>query len=236
MSIHALSWVLKHSPEQGGNRLVMIVLADHAQDDGRFAWPSVPTIAHEARMTRRGVQLVLRKLVASGAIVERGKTRTGTMIYDIVMGGERSAPGGEQSSSKGANSATSGGEPRSPEPSKEPSKRNQKKILTPEEEHEVFAEWLGYHCVRSERTVPKAGTSARSDLARTFAALAGEGYELEDFKLATDGVLADPFMVENGHTKPENVLRKSKIAGRIDDGRKWRAAGGESGGKYGGYG
>lgn len=99
-------------------------------------------------------------------------------------------------------------------------------ILSSAEEPFEFSQWLGYHCSRAERTVPRAGTSARSELARVFAALVAEGYGLEDFKLASDGVLGDAFMVENGHTKPENVLRKSKLAGRIDDGRKARAAAG----------
>jgi hypothetical protein len=37
-------------------------------------------------------------------------------------------------------------------------------------------------------------------------------------------VLADEFMRAGGHTAPENVLRKTKIAKRIDEGRAWRAA------------
>jgi hypothetical protein len=109
-----------------------------------------------------------------------------------------------------------------------------KKILTSAEEPIGFSEWLGYHSERAGRSVPRAGTSARSDLARTYAALSGEGYGLEDFKLATDGVLADDFMQANGHTKPENVLRKSKIAGRIDDGRAAREVL-DAGSKYAAY-
>lgn len=96
-----------------------------------------------------------------------------------------------------------------------------------------FSEWVGYHCIAADRSVPRAGTSARAKLAATFSALMAEGYALEDFKLATDGVLGDPFMVENGHTAPENVLRKSKIVKRIDDGRKARLAA-AAGDKYAG--
>jgi hypothetical protein len=104
-----------------------------------------------------------------------------------------------------------------------------KKILERHEEPDGFADWLRYHskvCGEHgvQRSVPRAGTSVRSDLARTFAALLAEGYELDDFKLASDGVLADEFMRAGGHTAPENVLRKTKIAKRIDEGRAWRAA------------
>lgn len=86
-----------------------------------------------------------------------------------------------------------------------------------------FAEWLAYHCERSGRRGPRPGTSARAKLARMFAEIAAEGYSPEEFRLATDGVLADDFMVTGGFTKPENVLRKTKIAGRVDDGLRARA-------------
>jgi hypothetical protein len=97
------------------------------------------------------------------------------------------------------------------------------------DEPAFFALWLGHHVSRCaehgiQRSTPRPGTSYRAQLASTFAALLAEGYELEDFKLASDGVLADEFMRTGGHTAPENVLRKTKIAKRIDEGRAWRAA------------
>ena len=56
MSVHVISWVLSHSEERLGNRLVLIVLADHAAKDGSDAFPSVNTIAQEARMSKRAVR------------------------------------------------------------------------------------------------------------------------------------------------------------------------------------
>jgi hypothetical protein len=118
------------------------------------------------------------------------------------------------------------------------SKSSPKKVLSLEEEPEGFAGWLEHHvqtgaALGVSLSVPKHGTSYRSGLARTFAALSGEGYSLEEFKFASDGVLSDEFMREGGHVKPENVLRKEKIGGRVDAGRRWREARGPGGrGKY----
>lgn len=104
-----------------------------------------------------------------------------------------------------------------------------KKILEPHEEPMGFAEWLGFHVLRCEeagvsRSVPRAGTATRSELARMFRKLADQGYELEDFKAATDGVLASEWHVSNGHTKFATVLREAGFSEKADEGRAWRAA------------
>lgn len=246
MSIHALSWVLKHSESQRGSRLALIVLANYAGEDGAYAWPSVATLARETQMTRRSVQAALRSLEQMGHIERQGESKSGTTIWRIVMeerGGVVVADGGVVNDTEGAQSATPNRAETTPEPLREPSVEpsvertraaragSPRRILRPEDEPEGFAQWLGQHvaiCSKwgIERTVPRAATDARSDLARTFAALVKQGYTPEDFEMASEGVLADEFMRREGHTKPENVLRKSKIAGRIDDG--WRAREAES--------
>lgn len=103
MSIHVISWVLKHSDATLGRRLVLLVIADHADEDGNNSWCSVATIAREARMARPSVQRCLRSLEASGAIVETGKGPTGSHEYRVVMGGHQiEAPA--SSSAQGGNS------------------------------------------------------------------------------------------------------------------------------------
>jgi len=81
-----MSWVLRHSEETLGKRLVLLVLADHAHDDGTEAWPSLATIASETRLSERQVRYALRGLEASGAIIETGRSRTGTHIYTVATG------------------------------------------------------------------------------------------------------------------------------------------------------
>lgn len=87
-------------------------------------------------------------------------------------------------------------------------------------EPDGFTDWLAYHSERSGRQVPGEGTGGRADLARTFIALLAEGFTLDDFKLATDGVLADQWKREHGHDKFVTVLRKTKFGEMVEDGRR----------------
>lgn len=91
MSIDVLSWVLKNSEETLGRRLVLIVLADCAHEDGTGAWPSVQTIAEKARMSKRQVQRCLKDLEASRAIERDGNSRAGTTCWTVLMG-DNSSP------------------------------------------------------------------------------------------------------------------------------------------------
>ena len=111
MSVHVISWVLSHSEERLGNRLVLIVLADHAAKDGSDAFPSVNTIAQEARMSQRAVRYALRALAASGSIEATGTHESGTVIYRIQ---------GVQDL-QGVQETTDGPTDFAPEPSLEPS-------------------------------------------------------------------------------------------------------------------
>ena len=89
MSVHVISWVLRHSDETLGRRLVLLVLADHAREDGSSAWPSIDTIATQARLSKRQAQRCLRDLESSGAIVETGRSAAGTHVYNVAMQGRQ---------------------------------------------------------------------------------------------------------------------------------------------------
>jgi len=107
LSIHVITWVLEHSDERLGRRLVLLVLADHAKKDGTSAWPSIDTIAHEARLSRAQVIRCLNELKEANAIIPRGSTRSGTNVYDVVMGGSHIATArGRKSGVKGSQDAT----------------------------------------------------------------------------------------------------------------------------------
>jgi hypothetical protein len=84
MSVHAISWVLRHSEARLGERLVLIVLADHADSYGGQSYPSVATIAAEARMSERAVQYALRALERAGEIARVGTSRWSTVVWQIV--------------------------------------------------------------------------------------------------------------------------------------------------------
>lgn len=62
MSVQAMAWVLDHSPTEGGDRLVLLSIANHAgrtpvrSVDGITAWeawPGLQTIGREAGLSRR---------------------------------------------------------------------------------------------------------------------------------------------------------------------------------------
>src|SRR5215831_2313302 len=62
--------VWAHSQTAGGELLVMLALADFANDAGE-CWPSIPVLAHKARLTERQTRRVLKKLEAAGEIRKR---------------------------------------------------------------------------------------------------------------------------------------------------------------------
>lgn len=86
MSIPIMKWIFERSPARGCDRLVLLVLADFANDQGA-CWPSIATIAHKANLSRRYTIDILGKLESAGAIkVER--RRAGRVnksnVYQIV--------------------------------------------------------------------------------------------------------------------------------------------------------
>ena len=103
-------------------KLVLLAMADHADDNGRNCFPSIPRIARKASMTRRGVQKVLRRLQEKNRIRPHGQRPDGSVEYEITLeGGERYSRGEHGSprtgDAGGANVVRKGGEPCSPESS-----------------------------------------------------------------------------------------------------------------------
>ena len=60
-----MSRVWAHSQQKGGELLVMLALADFANDAGE-AWPSIPVLSEKARLSARQTQRVLNTLEAAG--------------------------------------------------------------------------------------------------------------------------------------------------------------------------
>lgn len=67
MSVQAIAWVLDGHPSKGAQRLVMIALANHANDEGE-CWPKVATIAREANLNEQHTRRCLADLEAAGWI------------------------------------------------------------------------------------------------------------------------------------------------------------------------
>ena len=63
--ISALVW--EKSVQKSGNLLVLLAIAEHADDQGS-AWPGVPLLARKTRLSRRHVRRCLHALVSSGEL------------------------------------------------------------------------------------------------------------------------------------------------------------------------
>lgn len=72
MSIKVTTAVWKHSRHKDGALLVLLALADFADDQGR-AYPSIPTLAQRARLTDRHVSRIVSTLVTSGEVVAENR-------------------------------------------------------------------------------------------------------------------------------------------------------------------
>lgn len=68
MSVKVMSWVWEHSQATGRDLLVLLAIADRADDEGGGAWPSQSTIAAKTRISVRSVQRALDDLVEMGEL------------------------------------------------------------------------------------------------------------------------------------------------------------------------
>ncbi|MBB2697683.1 UNVERIFIED_ORG: hypothetical protein GGI66_002343 [Rhizobium esperanzae] len=107
MSIKVMSIVWSRAPVQSGDLLMLLALADNADDNG-IAFPSVTYLASKARMSPRNVQLCLRNLERSGfiQIVPRGGP-SGANKYRVNLKILRELPD-EYVTAKGADDAAGG--------------------------------------------------------------------------------------------------------------------------------
>jgi hypothetical protein len=85
MSIKVSTKVWRHSRNKSGNLLVLLALADHANDQG-YAYPGIPLLAREARMTQRHTRRCLNELVTSGELdVLPKQAPSGRTLYRIRL-------------------------------------------------------------------------------------------------------------------------------------------------------
>jgi DnaD/phage-associated family protein len=84
MSIKHMSIVWDSSSHSGNALLVLLAIADHANDEG-ICWPSISTIAKKARISERQTKRIIQDLADSGEIeiVKRGDGRGHSTIYKL---------------------------------------------------------------------------------------------------------------------------------------------------------
>jgi hypothetical protein len=86
MSVKTMSRVWEHAQASGGALLVLLVLADHADDDG-YAWPNRETLSQKARLKERQVINVLAALTQAGDLAYLpGDGRGRQSLYCVLSG------------------------------------------------------------------------------------------------------------------------------------------------------
>ena len=137
MSILCISKVWAFSKAENSTLLVLLAVADFADDHG-YAYPSVETLATKARIDRRTAQRALADLVEMGELeIDRQAGMRGCNLYrmtvseqttpttgggkndrgDILTGGGKCDIGGRQKQQEGAAKTTERGGVMPPEPS-----------------------------------------------------------------------------------------------------------------------
>lgn len=92
MSIKVMSAVWECEGLDAAERLVMLSLADHADDEGT-CYPSIARLCLRTSMSDRGVQKVMARLIERGFLaVEMNAGKRGANLYRLTATPERSSP------------------------------------------------------------------------------------------------------------------------------------------------
>ena len=67
MSVKIMSWVWDHSPYENTTLLILLAMADFADDDG-VCWPSQARLMGKARCSERTVRDAVKRMVADGVV------------------------------------------------------------------------------------------------------------------------------------------------------------------------
>lgn len=85
MSIRVMSHVWENSKQSGSALVLLLAIADFANDDG-MAWPAIGTLAKKIRMSERYVHRLVRDMVTAGEMrVEYKAGKNGTNQYWINL-------------------------------------------------------------------------------------------------------------------------------------------------------
>ena len=195
MSIEALNWAWSVPDVSPAQKLVLLALANYADERGR-CWPSIRTVSDRTCLARRTVSRALETLGKVGLVkVDRRNRDDGSQssnIYQLpVKKGCQPDTGGCQSDMGGGR----GDMPRGVtvthhEPSLEPSRNNNSEI------QEIVDHYRSKH--------PRRGRQLRPGHAdwKRIASRIKEGFSVADLKKAIDGNLMDQWHRQHaaGHT------------------------------------
>lgn len=188
-----MSLVWEHAPYTSGSLIVLLALADWANDEG-VSWPSMDRLAQKARIDRRSAQRIVRQLAKDGVLkIEEGGGRgkqhkyliqTETVANCRPLAEINSDISDTKRATFDAQRATSGAEtvtPMSPDPLVEPS---EEPLVEPPAELRVFQFW------QEHLDHPKAHFDDKRR--KAVAARLRAGYSVDDLILAVRGCKLTP--------------------------------------------
>lgn len=91
MSIAAINRVWQHSTQTKGSLLVLLAMADYANEHG-MCWASIDSLAKKARMSRRQTIDIIAKLEKDKEIVFFRQHERGTNVYEVKGGADFAPP------------------------------------------------------------------------------------------------------------------------------------------------
>lgn len=83
MSVQAMSWVIEKGTEKGSRFVVLLMIANHCDAQGRGCFASIERLARESRISQRHVIRVLEQLEKKGSIRNEGVSKYGTNTWSI---------------------------------------------------------------------------------------------------------------------------------------------------------
>jgi hypothetical protein len=185
-----MSRVWEIGPDDKSEILVLLAIADFCNDDGE-CWPSVAGLARKARMTERGIQKIIVRLIQRGWLhVTPNAGRKGCNLYRVLTPNtvrpEHCSPRTREHLPP--NRVPKTPEPRSPEPSIEPSLEPSYNTRAGNGYSDEFERWWDLYPLKKGkggafRAFQKAKKKVGADL--LFSALVAQQEHL-------DGRLRDP--------------------------------------------
>jgi Helix-turn-helix domain len=87
VSVEVIRWVWKHSRAKGSDRLVLLAIADNANDDGGNAFPGHKALMEKTLLPRSTVYDCIERLVQLGELerAEHGGGRGKRTVYRVLM-------------------------------------------------------------------------------------------------------------------------------------------------------
>lgn len=211
MSAAALTWAWRQMPAVTSTpaRLVLVALADRADDDGEL-WPKVEWVAEKVALGKSTVRKHIAALEDAGLLKreERARPTDGGQTSNLL----RLALGTEW----GGRSEPSG-DPRSELGGQETTKKETTKISNSDPRAE---EVHAYYLERRGLGARKLAAGTEKQLVRAF----NSGFNVLDLKLAVDGLLGSDWHREHGQQTLSTIFKtgpgtegfEDRIQGFID--------------------